>query len=280
MFFFKVLSFLHLKILYLISDLIYIIAYYVLGYRKKVVRENLAHAFPEKTKAQRKAIEKGFFRNLTDSFAETIKLLTISERELRRRFHIQNIELVADKINNGEIVIGMQAHFFNWEGHVAAASSHLGKSCETVYLKINTPLFEKLMRTIRSRFGSTLVERNSFSKNYIAQRNHPRLIGLAADQRPQFSEVRYWTSFMNRDAAFFEGGEKLAKKFSHTVVYGEIAKPKRGYYNYSYRILASPPYDQDEPHSITERYVRAVEDSIRLNPALYLWSHNRWKEKK
>ncbi|WP_209332362.1 lysophospholipid acyltransferase family protein [Lunatimonas salinarum] len=280
MLFFKALSLLPIGVLYLISDFFFLIAYYVVGYRKKVVRENLAFAFPEKSETQRKEIEKIFFRNLTDSFAETIKLLRISDSEVIKRYRLINPEIVVDRVHNQQVVIGMQAHFFNWEGHVVAFSRVMKSACETVYLKVNSPLFEQLMRTIRSRYGGTLVERNSFVKHLIAHKNLPRMIGLAADQRPQFSEIRYWTTFMNREAAFFEGGEKMAKKFNLPVIYGEIRKTKRGHYTYSYRVLATPPYDDHPPHSITDAYVAAVEDNIRKEPALYLWSHNRWKEKK
>ena len=280
MFFFQTLSYLNLSILYLFSDLLYLVAYYVVGYRKKVVRENLKNAFPNKTEVQRKAIEKRFFRNLTDSFAETIKLLTMDEEELERRFHIVNPELVSENIADGKIIIGVQAHFFNWEGHELAMSSKIGSLCEVVYLKITHPFFDYFMKTLRSRFRARLVERNSFTRNFLANRNSPRLIVLAADQRPQFGEIRYWTAFMNRETAFFEGSEKLAKKFNHPVIYGEISKPKRGHYTFEYRILCSPPYDNHAPHSITERYIKAVEANINREPALYLWSHNRWKESK
>jgi len=280
MFFFKTLSYLNLSILYVFSDLLYLIAYYIVGYRKKVVRENLKQALPNKTEVQRKAIEKRFFRNLTDSFAETIKLLTMNERELQKRFKIINPELISETIASGKIIIGMQAHFFNWEGHELAMSSRIGPICEVVYLKISNPFFNHFMKTLRSRYGATLVERNSFTRHFMANRHTPRLIVLAADQRPQFSEIRYWTTFMGRETAFFEGGEKLAKKFNHPVIYGEISKPKRGHYTFKYRILSSPPYDGDAEHSITELYVDAVEANIHREPALYLWSHNRWKESK
>lgn len=280
MFFFKTLSYLNLSILYIFSDLIYLVAYYVVGYRKKVVQENIKYAFQNKTEAQRKTIEKRFFRNLTDSFAETIKLLTMDEQELQRRFKIINSELISQHIESGEIFVGMQAHFFNWEGHELAMSYRIGSKCEVVYLKINNPFFDHFMKTLRSRFGATLVERNSFTRNFMSNRATPRLIVLAADQRPRFAEIRYWTNFMGRETAFFEGGEKLAKKFNHPVIYGEISKPKRGHYTFEYRVLCSPPYDNKAPHCITELYIDAVEANIQREPALYLWSHNRWKGSK
>ncbi len=280
MFFFKIISYLPISVLYLFTDILFLFAYHVVGYRKKVVNENLANAFPEKSEKERAKIRRKFYRNLTDSFAETLKLLTLSKEEINKRYACENLHLVTDPIANGKIIVGFQAHFFNWEGHVLTMSTYLGSFCEVVYLKLNTTFFDKFMKELRGRFGATLTERNQFIKQFIAQKDKPRLIALAADQRPQFSEIRYWSTFMNRDAAFFEGGEKLAKRFSCQVIYGEVAKVKRGHYRFTYHILASPPYEGGNSNGITERYIRAVEKNIQDSPDLYLWSHNRWKEKK
>ncbi|WP_114751466.1 lysophospholipid acyltransferase family protein [Pleomorphovibrio marinus] len=280
MFFFKLISYFPISILYLLTDFLFLIAYYVLGYRKKVVTENIAFAFPEKSEKERTKIQKKFYRNLTDSFAETLKLLTLPKEEINKRYACENLHLITGPISEGKIIVGYQAHFFNWEGHVLTMSTYLEGLCEVVYLKLNTPFFDRFMRALRGRFGATLTERNQFVKQFIAQKNRPRLIALAADQRPQFSEIRYWSKFMHRDAAFFEGGEKLAKRFNCQVIYGEVGKIKRGHYRFTYHVLANPPYDGEPTNSITEKYIKAIEKNIQDFPDLYLWSHNRWKEKK
>lgn len=277
MIFIRLISKLPLGVLYVFSDLLYLIAYYLIGYRKKVVQENLAHAFPEKNRAERNRIEKEFYRNFTDSLAETIKLLTMGKKELNERFFTKNPSLVFDRVDNGEIVIGMCGHIFNWEGHLLTVSSEVQEKCETIYTKINHPFFEKLMQRIRERWGAKITERKSFQRTFLKDRKIPRLIVLAADQRPNLMDIRYRTFFMNRETAFFEGGEKLAKKFDLTVIYGHISKPKRGYYEYEYHILASPPYTGHIPHSITDKFIHLLEKNIRDQPALYLWTHNRWK---
>lgn len=277
MFFFRLISYLPLPILYLFSDFLYLIACYVVGYRAKVIDENLLHAFPEKTEKERKQIKKQFYRNFTDSMAETIKFLTITKKELANRMTLINSNLVTDKVNNGETVIGVCGHFFNWEANLLAFTSSLEQKCEVVYTKVTNPFFENLMYTMRSRFGGNLVEKKNFQRNFIKKRNEPRLIVLAADQRPDYAELRYWTTFMNRETAFFEGAEKLAKKFNNPVIFGAAHKPRRGHYVFSYRLIAAPPHD-DEPHSITDQFIALTEQNIREEPALYLWSHNRWKE--
>ncbi|GAB3013248.1 lipid A biosynthesis acyltransferase [uncultured Cyclobacterium sp.] len=277
---FRLFSKLPLIVLFIFSDLFYLLAYYVIGYRKKVVLNNIKNGFPEKSDAEVKAIARKFYRNFTDSMAETIKLLTMGKKELHRRFVTKNSNLVTDNVDNGEIVIGMCGHFFNWEGHLLTASSNMGEKCETVYTKLSAPFFEKLMKSMRCRFGAILTERKSFQRTFLRNRNKPRLIVLAADQRPNLSDIRYWTPFMNRETAFFEGGEKLAKKFNTKVIYAHTSKPKRGHYIFEYQVLSQPPYLDHEQHSITDKFINLLEKNIRDEPSLYLWSHNRWKQKK
>lgn len=279
MFAFRLLSYLPLSFLYILSDFLYLIVRYVVKYREKVIDNNLLHAFPEKPAAERGKIKNEFYRNFTDSLAETIKLLTMSVEEVSRRARIENADIVVDKIKSGEVVIGVTAHFFNWEAHLLSIMAPLRERCEVVYLKVNNPFFEKFMRTLRGRFGGGVVERGKFQRHFLQKRDTPRVIILAADQRPQKAENRYWTSFMNREAAFFEGAEKLAKKFDLTVVYSHVSKPKRGHYVFTYEILEQPPFT-DMAHSITDRFVQLTEKNIRGEPALYLWSHDRWKTQK
>lgn len=275
----RLLSKLPLWVLFILSDVIYLLAYYLISYRKNIVRSNLKQAFPEKSSKQIRKIEKQFYRNFTDSLAETIKLLTIGKKELDKRFLAKNSSLIFDKVDQGETIIGMCGHLFNWEGHLLSVSSVVQEKCETIYTKVNQPFFENLMHKIRGRMGADLTERKSFQRAFLRKRNIPRLIVLAADQRPNMADIRYRRPFLNRETTFFEGGEKLSKKFNLTVIYAYITKPKRGYYEYEYRILAQPPYDNDQPHSITDTFVKLLEENIRDQPALYLWSHNRWKEK-
>ncbi|HLT07149.1 MAG TPA: lysophospholipid acyltransferase family protein [Cyclobacteriaceae bacterium] len=278
MFAFRLISRLPLSVLYLISDFLFLIICYVIQYRKRVIDGNLFYAFPEKSKAERDRIKRRFYRNFTDSFAETVKLLTISKEELDKRIKIENSHLVLDKIIQGEVVIGLTAHFFNWEASLLGIQSIVGHKSEVVYQKVNNPFFESLMQELRGRFGGKTVERKSFQRHFLRERNNPRLIILAADQRPEITENRYWTSFMNRQTAFYEGAEKLAKKFDLRVVTAFVTKPKRGHYTFSYEVLAEPPFDTIH-HSITDRFVEQTERNIQQEPALYLWSHDRWKIK-
>jgi Kdo2-lipid IVA lauroyltransferase/acyltransferase len=266
--------------IYLISDGFYLLIYHVLGYRKKIVRGNLSHSFPEKPTQEIISIEKKFYKNLCDSILETIKLYSISEKELARRVQINHAEIPLKFIQEGHIALALTGHFFNWEYHMLYFTSHFKCPVDVVYHKVSSKFFDDLMMSIRTRFGAHLIERNDFQRDFLKKRNLPRMIVLAADQRPTHADIRYWKSFMNRETAFFEGAEKIAKKFEHPVFYSSVEKPKRGHYVLHFKTIGTPPYNATEVHSITDKFVELCEENIKKQPELYLWSHNRWKHAK
>ncbi|SFA87483.1 lysophospholipid acyltransferase family protein [Algoriphagus aquimarinus] len=278
MFALKILSSLPLSVLYVFSDILYLLARYVIRYRKKVIDENLLYAFPEKTSAERKQIRNKFYRNFTDAFfAETIKMLTISEKELRERFQVVNQELVDKPVKDGTSALMMAGHVFNWEMAILGVALNTKVTAETVYLKLNNGFFNQLMLEIRTHFGGIMTEKSAFRRSMITMRNTPRIVHLAADQRPPVSDGRYTREFMNRPALFFEGGEVLSKKMNLPVFYGQMTKLKRGHYRFEFTELARPPYEDLAAHSVTVEFAKRLEKNIRMQPDLYLWSHKRWK---
>jgi KDO2-lipid IV(A) lauroyltransferase len=277
MFFFRLLSRLPLPILYLLTDFLYLIARFVIRYRKKVIDENLMHAFPELSDRERKKVRNRFYRNFTDTFAETIKILTISEVEFRQRFLIVNQPDLDKPVQNEVSSLMMAGHIFNWEMGVVGTNLYSQVPVETVYLKVNNPFFNELMKKIRTRFGGYVTEKKEFRRGMLTLGKDPRIVLLGSDQRPPSSENRYQREFMNRPAVFFEGAEFLSKKMNLHVHYGKMTKVKRGHYRYEYIPLAQPPYEGHAPHSITDKFCEMLEQNIREQPDMYLWSHKRWK---
>ncbi len=277
MLFFKLFSRLPLGILYLFSDFLYLIARYVIRYRKSVIDENLFHAFPEKSEKERKSIRNKFYRNFTDSIAETIKSLTISKEELSKRFTITNQKLLDQEVKNGKSVLLLAGHFFNWELGLQQAAVLSQVPSEGVYLKINSPFFNELMYQARTRFGNTITEKNEFRTTVKTLDSQHRVVQLAADQRPNNRTTRYQRPFLNRPAYFFEGAEHIAKSMYLPVYFGEITKKGRGRYQATYELLAKGPYESHAEHSITDAFCDRLEKNIYLQPDLYLWSHKRWK---
>ena len=277
MLFFQLISRLPLRILYIFSDFLYLMARYVVRYRKNVIDENLLHAFPEKTDRERKAICNRFYRNFTDSIAEIIKSLTISEKELSKRFVITNQELLDQEVQKGTSVLLLAGHFFNWELGLQRAALLSKVPSEGIYLKINNPFFNKLMYQIRTRFGNTITEKQEFRTTFKTLGHRYRVVQLAADQRPTNRSIRYQRLFLNRPAYFFEGAESIAKSMDLPVFFGEITKRSRGHYQATYALITKGPYDTHQAHSITDAFCERLEENIRLQPDLYLWSHKRWK---
>ena len=277
MFFFRLFSQLPLGVLYLFTDILYFFARYIIRYRKKVIEENLLHAFPDKSTTERKAIRNRFYRNFTDSIAETIKSLSISKEELARRFTITNQDFLDQGVINGSSVLLLAGHFFNWELGLQQAAVLSKVPSEGVYLKINSPFFNQLMYKARTRFGNTVTEKNEFRETVKTLNKDHRVVQLAADQRPNRRSTRYQRNFLNRPAYFFEGAEHIAKSMNLPVYFGEISKLGRGRYQATYELLAKGPYDGHSAHSITDAFCARLEANIHLQPDLYLWSHKRWR---
>ncbi len=273
----RLISYLPLPILYLVSDLLYLVARYILGYRKEVIDENLSHAFPEKSEKERLRLRNKFYRNFTDSFAETIKLLSISEKEFERRFQLVNTHFLDEAVTSGTSALLVSGHLFNWEMGVIGINHAIQAPVETVYLKVNNSFFDNLINTIRTHFGGIVTEKKAFRRTMLTLAKEPRVVLLGSDQRPPKSEKRYKRDFLTRPAVFFEGAEFLSKKMNLHVIYGKMTKIKRGHYRYEMIKLAEPPFDQHQEHSITDKFCEMLEDNIRLQPDLYLWSHKRWK---
>ena len=273
----RLFSYLPLPILYLFSDLLYLVARFILGYRKDVIDKNLKFAFPEKTEQERKSIRNRFYRNFTDSFAETIKLLTISTKEFERRFVLINSRFLDEAVSSGTSALLVSGHLLNWEMGVVGLNHAIQAPVETVYLKVNNPFFDNLINSIRTHFGGIVTEKKAFRRTMLTLAKSPRVVLLGSDQRPPSSEKRYKRDFLNRTAVFFEGAEYLSKKMELHVIYGKMTKTKRGHYRYEMIKMAEPPFAGHVEHSITDQFCELLEDNIRLQPDLYLWSHKRWK---
>ncbi|MEB2783697.1 lysophospholipid acyltransferase family protein [Algoriphagus persicinus] len=273
----RLISYLPLPVLYLISDLLYLVARFIVRYRKEVIDNNLRYAFPDKSEKERIKIRNQFYRNFTDSFAETVKLLTISKKEFERRFEMINTQLLDKALSSGTSALLVSGHLFNWEMGVIGINHAIQAPVETVYLKVNNPFFDNLITRIRTHFGGIVTEKKAFRRTMLTLAKSPRVVLLGSDQRPPRSEKRYKRDFLNRPAVFFEGAEFLSKKMNLHVIYGKMTKIKRGHYRYEMIKLAEPPYTEHQEHSITDKFCEMLEDNIKLQPDLYLWSHKRWK---
>jgi Kdo2-lipid IVA lauroyltransferase/acyltransferase len=273
--FFYMLSLLPMRILYIVSDGVYLVVYYIIGYRKKVVMQNLEIAFPEKSKAERTKIAKAFYHNLLDSFIETIKLVSASRRFLEKRV-TANWEVLDPLFKSGKSCQLHLGHTFNWEWGHHVLSSHTKYQVLVVYMPISNTVLEKLMYNLRVRNGNKFIAASNMGESKEIFKNTQYLLGLVADQSPGNLNNAYWMNFFGRATAFVGGPEKGARTSNLPVLFTHIVKPKRGYYRGILEVACEDPCSLKEGE-LTLRYARYMEKVIRSNPEMWLWSHRRWK---
>jgi len=264
-----------MRILYIISDGVYLIIYYCVGYRKKIVMNNLAIAFPEKTKEEKIKIARQFYHNLFDSFIETIKLLSASRNFLKKRV-TANWEVLEEVFKSGKSCQLHLGHTFNWEWGHHVLGSHTNYQVLVAYIPLNSAVFEKLMYNLRVQYGNKFIAAGSMSKSMESFKITQYLLGLVADQSPGNINNAYWMNFFGRPTAFVPGPEKGARATNLPVLFATIVKPKRGYYRAILEVASNDPVAMSEKN-LTLKYAQYMEKVIRANPEMWLWSHRRWK---
>lgn len=263
-------------LLYIIADGIFVILYYVVRYRRKVIDNNLENSFPEKTKTERDTIRKQYTRYLASMMVETIKLLTISQKEVTKRVKVPNPELITEAFAKGQSVIGILGHYGNWEMNALRFSQLYNERRIIVYKPLSNKFFNNIFLKMRSKFGATLVSMKDTMRKLVTYKNERTVTVLVGDQTPARPDVKYFTNFLNQQTAVFLGAEKLAKLTNSVVVFCDIRVIKRGYYQCTFVPLFANP-KQTTGHEITNAHVQYLEQVIRQQPQYWLWSHRRWK---
>jgi KDO2-lipid IV(A) lauroyltransferase len=273
------ISILPFRIFYWFSDCVYLLVYYIIGYRKKVVRANLALALPHLSNAERKKIQKKFYQHMCDMFLEMIKTMSISAKEMEKRFHVTNLDLILDYAKKGKSVILVASHYASYEW-LLTINPKIGFQGVAVYKKLANPYFDKLIRKIRSKYNTELIETKK-AIPLMAQNQREGILslyGLASDQSPKLDRIFHSSKFMGIEVPVHTGAEMLAKKYNLSVVFVKVKKVKRGYYEATFVSLADNPKDFED-FKITELYLKEVEKQILEAPEYYLWTHKRWKHK-
>lgn len=271
-------SLLPLWMLYGVSNLAFRIIYDLMGYRKEVVRDNMRHAFPEKSAEEIEAIMKRFYKGFCDQWIETLKLVSISRRQLKRRTSCnwEELQKLHAEGRNGYILTG---HIFNWEWANAAIALYAPQHYACVYLPLSSKGFDRLMRRIRTRTGARMISMKALKGGFKELQGGPYLLSLAADQNPAVVETAEWISFMHRDAPFFRGPDQMPRRAKAAVLLGGIRRVKRGHYEFSLTRIADDASTL-EAGVILREYVRNLERQLEAQPDNYLWSHRRWKHKR
>ncbi|QNK64565.1 lysophospholipid acyltransferase family protein [Pedobacter sp. PAMC26386] len=273
-----ILSLFPLSVLYVFADGIYILIYYVFGYRKKIVRENLTNAFPDRSIEEIQVIEKRFYRYLSSLIFEIVKMSSISKKEINKRFIFNNKEQVQSYLNKGESILICSAHYGNWEWGTLGAGLTFHGDHYPIYKPLSNLIFDEWFKKVRSKFGNKLIPMRQTLRALQASKNKPSMLSFGNDQTPSKDESQYWTTFMHQQTSIQLGIEKIAKKTNQPIFYFKINYIKRGYYTVDCIPLCLNPAETAE-FEITELHTRMLEDMIREEPAYWLWSHRRWKYK-
>ncbi len=269
------LSLLPLKLLYIFSDIIYFLLYHIFQYRRKITFQNLLNSFPEKTNEELLNIASTFYKNLSDSIVETIKLISISKKELTKRI-ICNWEIFEQLEKDNKNAQAYMSHQFNWEWATVVCNWNIKLQFVGLYMPVNNKVIDKLFYKLRSRSNTKLIKVQDMQKEINKIQNQKILWGFIADQNPSDPKRVSWNDFLNRKTAFFKGPEYVARRYNNIVYFGEIIKIKRGYYEIKMKLAFDNPQSTKEGE-ITEAYVRHLEECIKRQPSNWVWSHRRWK---
>lgn len=265
--------------LYRISDFLYYLFYYGLGYRKKVVLKNIQQSFPEKTHAEHIIICKKFYRHFCDLILESLKVFTISEKEVRKRMVFKNPELLNTYFHRHQSIIIAGGHYNNWELFAVAVDAPMLHQAIAIYKPLTNRFFDAKMRTTRSKYGLRMISTKIVKEIFDEQKNNLTAMIFGIDQSPSKAAKSYWMKFLHQDTAVLFGTEKYAKEYNYPVVFGHITKEKRGHYSFEFFPVCDEP-QQTSHGEITEKITTMLEADIKNQPEFWLWSHKRWKHKK
>lgn len=275
----KPISYLPFSILYRLSDFFYVLIYYVVKYRKKVVFANLRNSFPNKTEQEITMIAKGFYSHFCDLIIEAIKMFSISQKELKRHCKILNPELMEQYAKQGKSLIIPAGHYNNWEMAATASNQQIPHQSIGIYAPLKNKFINEQIRKSRARFGLELLPKKEVKAGFEKDKDRLTAVLFGADQSPTSVRSAYWTTFLNQETGVMIGSEKYAKQYDYPVVFGKVTKIKRGYYEFKFIPLADHPRTTSFGE-ITEKHTRLLEEIIIENPQYWLWSHKRWKRKK
>ena len=275
-----IITLLPLPVLYIFSDFLYLVLYYVVSYRRNVVATNLKNSFPEKTDKELKIIEKKFYRHLSDILIETFKSTHMTRANQKKRFTYSNLEIIDKLREEKRDIIAIMGHYNNWEWPTLLPY-YLKYKTIIIYKPLQNKYFNRFINNHRSEHGIVLTPTSQVIREIINYRKKDinTVSVFISDQIPSKGDIKYWTTFLNQDTAVFTGAGKIASKYDMAVVFFHVQKVKRGYYNLNIELL----FDHTEGLSeevITEKHVRRLEEIIKEKPEYWIWSHRRWKHKK
>lgn len=261
--------------IYLLSDLLYVV-FRIVPYRKRVIEGNIRRSFPEKTDREINRLVKQFYRHFTDILAEGIKNLSISEKELRKRYNVRNPEVMEHLYQQNKSVLLVSGHYNNWEWLITSQNFLFSHQAMGIGMPLTSKFWDKKVNERRERFGMVVVHSKNFKDKIKEQSGQPIAILTLSDQSPGDARKSYWMEFLNQQTAVLFGAELMAHEHDFAVVFYQTRKIKRGYYEMELQLITDAPKTM-KWGEITEAHTHLLEKAIREQPPFWLWSHKRWK---
>lgn len=273
------LSLLPFRALYVLSDIIYFFVAKVFRYRHKVITRNLSSSFPEKSSDELKHIETEFYHWFCDYLVETVKLMTISSDELKKRMTFSGMEEFNKALNEGQSCAMYLGHYCNWEWITSLphwVPSHV--QCTELYHPLENKVMDTLFKSVRERQNALCIPMQESLREILRYKNDNKaiVVGYIADQVPHWKNIHHWLTFLNHDTPVLTGSERIVRKTNQAAFYGDMTRPRRGYYHCEVKLITLTPKSTSD-FAITDAYFRMLEETIRRTPQYWLWSHNRWK---
>lgn len=273
------ISYLPYFLLYRLSDFTFFVMYHLIGYRKKVVLNNIKNSFPKLSETEHRQIMRKFYQHFCDLVLESLKGFTISEKQLNKRFKVRDRAVVDKLYDEGKNIVFVGGHYNNWEMLALGVSMQMRHLLIGIYKPLSNKYFDEKMQKSRQRFGMMLCPMKQTRRFFEQDFGLPKGIIFAIDQSPSNPKTAYWMDFLNQDTPMFYGAEKYAKEFNMPVVYGVIHKPKRGYYEAEFKLVTTTP-NETAYGEIIKISNQMLEENINELPQYWLWTHKRWKHKR
>ena len=274
------ISHLPFRVLYFVSNILYLITYYLIGYRKKVVRKNLKKSFPHFTQKELKDVEKKFYKHFADFLVESTKSISISDKAIKKRCALINPEILHKYYDEGKSVIVLCGHYNNWEYYAVGIAQQMKHKTIAAYKPLKNKFFDRVILKSRQRFGMKMMSMRSIPRHFAQNKDTtPTMSVMVNDQSPGNPKTAYWNTFLNQDTGWMKGAEKLAVKYNQAVLFGCIRKKKRGFYEVTFYPISDDVKSEPEGF-VLDKHAEYLEMVINENPAYWLWSHKRWKHKK
>ncbi len=267
------------SVFYFVCDIFYLIGFYVIGYRKKVIYTNLRNAFPNKTKQEIDTIAKAYYHFMIDLFLETFKFLVMSKAEVQKRVTFDDLAMMQEFKDHNQNILFVMGHYGNWEWCGQSFHLHQILQVDVLYHPLSSGFFEWIMMKLRTRFGVQPIPMKSSIKEMVRRKSIINATAFLADQTPSNTRDAHWMQFLNQDTPVLIGTEKIAKKFHYPVVYVSVQRLKRGYYKTYFTKICDDASTTPDGF-VTETHTRLLEEDIIRQPETWLWSHRRWKHKR